>query len=145
FIDPFQGTVCAKFASDTLKAKTAAVFTDIKSDYSVGLSKYFIQEFSKTGKIVGEESYSQGDSDFRAQLTRIKAANPDIIFIPGYYTEVGNIAVQARSLGIKQPFLGGDGWDSPKLAEIGKDAIQGSYFSTHFSTESKDPLVVDFV
>lgn len=145
FIDPFQGTVCAKFASETLNAKTAAVFTDIKSDYSVGLSKYFIQEFSKTGKIVGEESYSQGDSDFRSQLTRIKAAKPDIIFIPGYYTEVGNIAVQARSLGMKQPFLGGDGWDSPKLAEIGKDAIQGSYFSTHFSSESKDPLVANFV
>ncbi len=145
FIDPFQGTVCAKFASGTLHAKTAAVFTDIKSDYSVGLAKYFIQEFSKTGKIVDQESYSAGDSDFRSQLTRIKAAKPDIIFIPGYYTEVGNIAVQARSLGMKQPFLGGDGWDSPKLAEIGKDAIQGSYFSTHFSTESKDPLVVNFV
>lgn len=145
FIDPFQGTVCAKFASDNLGAKTAAVFTDVKSDYSVGLAKYFIQEFSKTGKIVDQESYSAGDSDFRSQLTRIKAAKPDIIFIPGYYTEVGNIAVQARSLGMEQPFLGGDGWDSPKLAEIGKDAIQGSYFSTHFSAQSKDPRVVQFV
>lgn len=145
FIDPFQGTVCAKFAQGQLKAKTAAVFTDIKSDYSVGLSKYFIQEFSKKGKIVDQESYSQGDSDFHSQLTRIEAAKPDIIFIPGYYTEVGNIAIQARSLGMKQPLLGGDGWDSPKLAEIGKDAIQGCYFSTHFSAESKDPRVVSFV
>ena len=145
FIDPFQGTVCAKFASGTLHAKTAAVITDIKNDYSVGLSKYFIQEFSKTGKIVDQESYSAGDSDFRSQLTRVKAANPDIIFLSGYYTEVGNIAVQARSLGMKQKFLGGDSWDSPKLAEIGKDAIQGSYFSTHFSAESKDPRVVKFV
>lgn len=145
FIDPFQGTVCARFAADTLKAKTAAVFTDIKSDYSVGLTKYFIEEFSKQGKIVGRESYSAGDGDFRAQLTRIKAQNPDVIFLPGYYTEVGNIAVQARSLGIKQPFLGGDGWDSPKLVEIGKDAIQNSYFSTHFSPGSNDTRVVDFV
>jgi branched-chain amino acid transport system substrate-binding protein len=145
FIDPFQGTVCAKFASGTLHAKTAAVITDIKNDYSVGLSKYFIQEFSKTGKIVDQESYSAGDSDFRSQLTRVKAANPDIIFLSGYYTEVGNIAVQARSLGMKQKFLGGDSWDSPKLVEIGKDAIQGSYFSTHFSAESKDPRVVKFV
>jgi branched-chain amino acid transport system substrate-binding protein len=145
FIDPFQGTVCAKFASGTLHAKTAAVITDIKNDYSVGLSKYFIQEFSKTGKIVEQESYSAGDSDFRSQLTRVKAANPDIIFLSGYYTEVGNIAVQARSLGMKQKFLGGDSWDSPKLVEIGKDAIQGSYFSTHFSAESKDPRVVKFV
>jgi len=145
FIDPFQGTVCAKFASGTLHAKTAAVITDIKNDYSVGLSKYFIQEFSKAGKIVDQESYSAGDSDFRSQLTRVKAANPDIIFLSGYYTEVGNIAVQARSLGMKQKFLGGDSWDSPKLVEIGKDAIQGSYFSTHFSAESKDPRVVKFV
>jgi branched-chain amino acid transport system substrate-binding protein len=145
FIDPFQGTVCAKFASGTLHAKTAAVITDIKNDYSVGLTKYFIQEFSKTGKIVDQESYSAGDSDFRSQLTRVKAANPDIIFLSGYYTEVGNIAVQARSLGMKQKFLGGDSWDSPKLVEIGKDAIQGSYFSTHFSAESKDPRVVKFV
>jgi len=145
FIDPFQGTVCAKFASNNLHAKTAAIFTDIKSDYSTGLSKYFKEQFSKTGKIVDEESYSAGDSDFRAQLTRIKAAKPDIIFLSGYYTEVGNIAVQARSLGMKQLFLGGDSWDSPKLAEIGKDAIQGSYFSTHFSADSKDPHVVKFV
>lgn len=101
FIDPFQGTVCARFAASTLHAKTAAVFTDIKSDYSVGLTKYFTQEFSKHGKVVDQESYGAGDSDFRSQLTRIKAAKPDIIFIPGYYTEVGNIAVQARSLGIK--------------------------------------------
>jgi len=145
FIDPFQGTVCAKFAAGHLKAKTAAVFTDIKSDYSVGLSKFFVQEFSKTGKIVDQESYSQGDSDFRSQLTRIKSAKPDIIFVPGYYTEVGNIAVQARSLGMKQPLLGGDGWDSPKLVEIGKDAIQNCYFSSHYSPESKDPRVVEFV
>lgn len=145
FIDPFQGTVCARFAANTLHAKTAAIFTDIKSDYSVGLTKYFVEEFSKHGKIVAQESYSAGDGDFRSQLTRIKATKPDVVFIPGYYTEVGNIAVQARSLGMKQPLLGGDGWDSPKLVEIGKDAVQDCYFSTHFSPGSDDPRVVDFV
>ncbi len=145
FIDPFQGTVCARFAANHLQAKTAAIFTDNKSDYSVGLTKYFIQEFSKHGKIVDQESYGAGDSDFRSQLTRIKATKPDVIFIPGYYTEVGNIAVQARSLGMKQPLMGGDGWDSPKLVEIGKDAVQGCYFSTHFSPGSNDPRVVNFV
>jgi len=145
FIDPFQGTVCARFAANHLHAKTAAIFTDIKSDYSIGLTKYFVDEFSKQGKIVDQESFSEGDGDFRSQLTRIKATKPDVIFIPGYYTEVGNIAVQARSLGIKQPLMGGDGWGSPKLVEIGKDAVQNGYFSTHFSPGSNDPRVVNFV
>ncbi len=141
FIDPFQGTVCARFARDTLKAKNVAVLVDNKSDYSKGLAKYFVEEFSKTGKIVSTSYYTAGDADFRAQLTNIKAKNPDLIFLPGYYTEVGAIASQARQLGMKQPFLGGDGWDSPKLTEIGKDAVQGAYFSTHYSPESDDPRV----
>jgi branched-chain amino acid transport system substrate-binding protein len=145
FIDRFQGTVCARFAAKNLHAKTAAIFTDAKSDYSVGLTNFFVQEFSKTGRIVDTEFYHQGDSDFRPQLTRLKASNPDIIFIPGYYTEVGNIAIQARSLGIHQPLLGGDGWDSPKLAEIGKDAIQHCYFSTHYAPDKNDPLSQKFV
>ena len=145
FIDPDQGPICARFAKDQLKAKTAAVFIDTKSDYSRGLAKYFIEEFSKTGKIVKTDYYSAGDNDFRAQLTNIKATNPDVLFIPGYYTEVGAIALQARELKINQPLLGGDGWDSPKLTEIGKDAVQGSYFSTHYSSESTDPRVKKFV
>ena len=146
FIDPFQGTVGAKFAKDTLKASKAAVLTDVKNDYSVGLAKFFKEEFTKNGgQIVAEASYSEGDKDFRAQLTGIKGKNPDVIFIPGYYTEVGNIAIQAKSLGMKQPLLGGDGWDSEKLIQIGKGAVQGSYFSTHYSPESKDPRVVKFV
>jgi len=128
-----------------LKAKTAAVFIDSKSDYSQGLAKYFIEEFSKTGKIVSTQYYSAGDNDFRAQLTNIKPKNPDVLFIPGYYTEVGAIALQARELKMKQPFLGGDGWDSPKLISIGKDAVQGAYFSTHYSSESNDPRVKKFV
>jgi branched-chain amino acid transport system substrate-binding protein len=144
FIDPFQGTVCARFAKDNLKAKTVAIFVDNKSDYSKGLAKYFDEEFSKTGKVVSTSYYSAGDSDFRAQLTNIKAKNPDLLFVPGYYTEVGAIALQARQLGMKQPFLGGDGWDSPKLTEIGKDAVQGAYFSTHYSPESDDPRVQEF-
>lgn len=145
FIDPFQGTVCARFAQKNLKANTAAVFIDSKSDYSQGLAKYFIEEFGKTGKIVSTQYYSAGDNDFRAQLTNIKPKNPDVLFIPGYYTEVGAIALQARELKMKQPLLGGDGWDSPKLISIGKDAVQGAYFSTHYSSESNDPRVKKFV
>jgi branched-chain amino acid transport system substrate-binding protein len=145
FIDPFQGTVCARFAKDKLKAKTAGVLTDMKSDYSQGLALYFKQEFLKNGGKIKEVSYSKGDKDFRAQLTSLQAFSPDVIFIPGYYTDAGNIAVQARSLGMKQPLMGGDGWDSPKLAEIGKDAVQGSYFSTHYSPLSDDPRVQTFV
>ncbi|HVF11377.1 MAG TPA: ABC transporter substrate-binding protein, partial [Abditibacteriaceae bacterium] len=146
FIDPFQGTVNARFARHHSKAKTAAVLTDVKNDYSVGLSEFFITEFKKLGgEIVAEESYKEGDTDFRAQLSNIKARKPDIIFIPGYYTEVGSIAKQARDLGLRQPLLGGDGWDSPKLTEIGGEAVQDCYFSTHYAPQSKDPRVVKFV
>lgn len=146
FIDPFQGTVGAKFAKENLKATKAAVLTDVKNDYSVGLAQFFKEEFAKGGgQIVAEASYSEGDKDFRAQLTTIKAKNPDVIYIPGYYTDVGNLAIQAKSLGLKQPLLGGDGWDSPKLTSIGKGAIQGAYFSSHYSPESKEPRIVKFV
>jgi branched-chain amino acid transport system substrate-binding protein len=148
FIDPFQGTVMAKFALDNLKATKVAILTDVRNDYSVGLTKYFKEYFeSHGGKVVLERSFSGGgtDKDFRAQLTAIKAAQPDAIFVPGYYTEAGLIAKQARSLGIKVPLLGGDGWDSPKLTEIGGSAIDGSYFSTHFSPKDTNPKVQDFV
>lgn len=148
FIDPFQGTVMAKFALDTLHVKKVAILTDVKNDYSVGLTKYFKEYFTAHGgQIVSERSFSGGgtDKDFRAQLTSIKAVQPEAIFVPGYYTEAGLIAKQARSLGLKVPLMGGDGWDSPKLAEIGGSAIDGSYFSTHFSTQDKNPKVQDFV
>ena len=146
FIDPFQGSVMAKFARNDLKAQTAAIFTDVKSDYSKGLTEFFKEEFVKSGgKIVAEENYRAGDTDFRPQLTNIKGKNPDVIYVPGYYTEAGNIAVQAQSLGLKAPFLGGDGWDSPKLFETGRDAVNGSYFTNHYSPENKDPKVVKFV
>src|SRR5437870_210636 len=148
FIDPFQGTVMAKFALDQLHAKKVAVLQDVKSDYSQGLAKFFSDYFkAHGGEIVSDRFYSGGgtDRDFRAQLTAIKAAQPDAIFVPGYYTEAGLIAKQARSLGIKVPLLGGDGWDSPKLSEIGGSAINGCYFSTHFSPQDKNPKVQDFV
>lgn len=146
FIDPFQGTVGAKFARENLKAKKAAVLTDMSSDYSKGLTEYFVAEWKRGGgEIVAESTYQQGDKDFRGQLTKIKSSNPDVLYVPGYYTQVGNIAVQARDLNITQPLLGGDGWDSPKLFEIGKGALEGCYFSNHYSPDSKEPKIVKFV
>jgi branched-chain amino acid transport system substrate-binding protein len=146
FIDPFQGAVMAKFTADTLKLKKVAILVDVRSDYSVGLQTFFRQQFRQLGgEVVVEQSYSQGDSDFRAQLTAIKAANPEAIYLPGYYTEVGTIVHQARELGITVPFLGGDGWDSPKLWEIGGAALNGCYFSNHYSTDDPNPLVQKFV
>jgi len=146
FTDPFQGTVVAKFAVEKLNAKTAAIFIDRKSDYSVGLADFFRKAFTERGgKIVEEQSYSSGDIDFKGQLTNLRGKNPDIIMLPGYYTEVGLILKQARELGIKAAFLGGDGWDSPKLFEIGGKALIGSYFSNHYSVEDPDPKVLDFI
>ena len=149
FIDPFQGTVMAKFALDTLHAKKVAILSDVTSDYSKGLSQYFTEYYkSHGGQIVIERSYSGSgkDKDFRAQLTAIKSAAPDAIFVPGYYTEAGLIGKQARILGLKVPLLGGgDGWDSPKLAEIAGTSLDGCYFSTHFSPADQNPKVQDFV
>lgn len=146
FIDPFQGTVMAKFAHETLKAKKVAILTDVKSDYSVGLAKFFKETYTKLGgTIVSEQSYSSGDIDFKGQLTNIKSAKAEAIFIPGYYTEVGLIARQARQIGIKADLMGGDGWDSSKLSEIGGEAVNGGYFSNHYTSESKEPVVVGFV
>ncbi|MBI4925010.1 MAG: ABC transporter substrate-binding protein, partial [Bdellovibrio sp.] len=146
FIDPFQGHVMAKFALDTLKAKKVAILRDVKNDYSVGLANFFTDTFKKNGgTVLVDQSYSAGDIDFKSQLTAIRAKNPEAIFIPGYYTEVGLIARQARELGIKVPLLGGDGWDSPKLKEIGGSAIENSYFSNHYSEEDKSPQVVEFI
>lgn len=145
FIDPFQGTVMAKFTSENLKLKKVAILRDVNSPYSVGLADFYASKFKELGgQIVTDQSYSTGDIDFKAQLTQIRSTNPEAIFIPGYYTEVGLIARQARQLGIKVPMMGGDGWDSSKLAEIGGEAINGSYFSNHYTTESQDPAVIDF-
>ena len=146
FIDDFQGTVMAKFALSDLKAKKIATLTSVSSAYSVGLAKYFKETFlAGGGTVVAEQKFSEGDKDFRAQLTAIKAANVDAIFVPGYYTEAALIARQARSLGLTQPLFGGDGWESEKLLEIGGEALNGSYYSTHFTPENKEPAVAIFV
>jgi branched-chain amino acid transport system substrate-binding protein len=146
FIDPFQGTVMANFARKTLKLQNVAVLTDVKSDYSLGLAKFFKEGFvADGGTVAAEENYSGGDKDFNAQLTSIKAANPDGIFVPGYYTEVGLIVLQARQLGITVPLFGGDGWESSSLVPIGGTALEGDYFSTHYSPQDTSPTVQNFV
>ena len=146
FIDPFQGLVMAKFMTETLKVKKAAIMRDIKSDYSVGLSDNFAAKLKELGgEIVADVSYQEGDIDFKSQLTSLKGKNPDVIFIPGYYGEVALVAKQLKELGMKQPMLGGDGWSSPDLFKIAKEAINGHYFSNHYTTESKDPKTVKFV
>jgi len=146
FIDPFQGAVMARFATDELHAKRFAILFDFKQDYSVGLAEFFRETVKKSGgEIVADERYTSGDIEFRAQLTTIRAASPDVIFVPGYYTELGLIAKQARELGISVPLLGGDGWDSEKTLEIGGDAVEGYFFSTHYAADSDNPRVQEFV
>jgi len=146
FIDPFQGAVMARFAAQELGARRVAILLDYKQDYSVGLADYFRRTFQELGgEIVADERYTSGDIEFRAQLTTLRAANPDAIFVPGYYTEVGLIAKQARELGIQVPMLGGDGWDSEKTLEIGGAAVEGYFFSTHYSADAESPKVQDFV
>lgn len=146
FIDPFQGTVMALFAKNTLKAKNVAVLTDAAAPYSVGLATFFKEKFvADGGKIAVEQKFSSGDKDFKAQLTAIKAANPDAIFAPCYYTEAGLITQQARQLGINLPIFGGDGWEAPELLTIGGKAMDGTYYSTHYSPEDKAEMVATFV
>ena len=147
FLDSFQGgKVLSTFAHDTLKAKNVAVLKDVKSDYSVGLAKFFIEGYTALGgKIVAEQNYSGGDKDFNAQLTAIKATNPDAVIVPGYYTEVGLIALQARQLGLNVPLFGGDGWESKVLTSIGGQALEGDYYSTHYSPSDTSPTVQQFV
>jgi branched-chain amino acid transport system substrate-binding protein len=146
FIDPFQGTVMANFATKTLKAKRVAVFTDVKSDYSKGLAKFFEEGFtSGGGEIVAKLDFNGGDKDFKGQLTAIKAANPDAVFVPGYYTDVALICIQAKQLGLNVPFFGGDGWESSTLLDIGKDAVEGHYFSTHYAADAATEKVKNFV
>lgn len=146
FIDPFQGKVMSDFATKSLKAKTAAIFIDNSSDYSKGLAEVFEQSFTAAGgKIIAKEAFLQKDQDFKATLTKIKAANPDLLYIPAYYEEVGKIVKQARELGMTVPFLGTDGWDDPKLVEIaGAPALNNGFFSNHYSSQDKDPNIVKF-
>ena len=147
FIDPFQGTVAANFASKDLKVKNAAIIIDSSSDYSKGLAASFQKSFEGSGgKIVAEEAYVAKDTDFNAILTNIKAKNPDFIFLPGFYEEVGLIIKQARALGIDVPVMGGDGWDSPTLVDIaGADALNNTFITNHYSSGDSDAKVQDFV
>jgi branched-chain amino acid transport system substrate-binding protein len=146
FIDPFQGYVGAKFSADNLKAKTAAVLIDQTSAYSVGLADEFKKNFEKLGgSITTTQSYNKGDGDFTQRLAAIRATNADVIYIPGYYTDVANIAVQARKLGITAPLVGGDGWDSEELAKNAGKAIEGSYYSNHAAPDDPSPVLQDFI
>jgi len=146
FIDPFQGFVMAKFARENLKVDQVAVLQDNKSAYSIGLKDVFTSKFAEMGgKITATESYSQGDTDFRAQLTAIKKTKPQAIYVPGYYNDVGIIARQARELGLTVPMMGGDGWDSEKLFELAGNSLDGSYFSNHYSPDNPEPRVQKFI
>jgi len=147
FIDSFQGTVGANFALTSLKARTAAILIDNSSDYSKGLSRVFKDVFTgKGGQIVAEQAYLQKDQDFKSTLTAIKAQNPELLYIPGYYEDVGKIIKQARELGITVPILGGDAWDSPKLAELGgAQALNNTYFTNFYSVEDKNPVSNSFI
>ncbi|KEO83627.1 ethanolamine utilization protein EutJ [Tumebacillus flagellatus] len=147
FIDSFQGKVMADFSADNLKAKNAVIYTDNSSDYSKGLAKSFKSEFeSKGGKIVAEESYQTKDTDFKAVLTRIKTLNPEVIWVPGYYEEVGKIVKQAREMGITAAIEGGDGWDAPQLVDIaGKENLNNTFISNHYTSEDPDPKVRKFI
>ena len=145
FIDPFQGTVMAKFATGK-GIKKVAILRDVGNAYSVGLADYFLSKFKELGgTIVNDQSYKAGDQDFKAQLTAIKAKGPEAIYVPGYYTDVALIARQSRELGLKVPLMGGDGWDSAKLFEIGGAAIEGSFYSNHYSPEDPSPRIQDFI
>src|SRR5258705_4240552 len=146
FIDPVQGAAIAQFAAKTLGKKRAGIMVDRKNDYSTGLEKFISATFIKLGgEMVVTQSYQAADQDFNAQLTSIKGSNPDVIFVPGYYADLALIATQARDKGITVPFVGGDGWDAKQLYDIGGKALNGSFFSNHYSPYDTDPKVQKFV
>lgn len=145
FIDPFQGSALASFARDELKAENVAVLYNNADDYSKGLAEAFMEAFQANGGIiVAEESYGAGESDFNAQLTNIKEAEPDVLVMTDFYSTVGLIAKQARALGIEAVFLGGDGWDSTDLVEIGGDAMEGAYYSVFYTSDDTSEAVTQF-
>ena len=145
FIDPFQGEVLAKFVFNSLKLKRVAVLKDIKNDYSIGLAQFFEENFGALGgEVVAVQAYSEGDADFKAQLTALKGSEPEAVIVPGYYTEAALIVKQARELNMNMPFIGGDGWDSGKLVEIGGAAMENTYFSTAYTADDPDPVVQNF-
>lgn len=146
FTDAYQGAVIASFARKNLEARTAVQLVDVRNDYSVGLAEAFRNSFQKAGgRLLAELKYSEGDNDFSAQLTAIRPLDPDVLVVPGYYTDAGLIARQAKALGLRAVLLGADGWDSPKLTEIGGEAVEGAYFSNHYSADDPSPVVRQFV
>jgi branched-chain amino acid transport system substrate-binding protein len=146
FTDDYQGQALADYVAKQLGVKRVALLTDVKSDYSQGLARVFEQRYNADGgQIVARASYVKGDNDFRSQLTSIKPSNPEVLFVPGYFTDIGQIAQQARDLGITVPLVGGDGWESPKLIEIGGKALEGCYYSNHYFADGPAPAVRDFV
>lgn len=147
FIDPFQGRVMAEFADKTLGVKNVAILHDASSDYSKGLAEVFEKTLNeKGGKVVAKEAFLSKDIDFKAALTKIKAANPEAIYIPGYYEEVAKIIKQTREIGLNVPLIGCDGWDSPKLVEIaGPEALNNTYFSSAFSVQDQTESVQKFI
>ena len=146
FIDPFQGTVGAQFAFGDLKAKKAAALFDSGNDYAKGLSEFFKAKFEALGgQVVAFEGHASGTTDFKAQLTKIVAQKPDVLYSPNYYQDDALIAKQARELGFKGPIVGGDGWDSPDLVKIGGSAVENCYFTNHYSKDDTRPIVQDFV
>ncbi|MBI3928368.1 MAG: ABC transporter substrate-binding protein [Armatimonadetes bacterium] len=146
FLDDFQGEVMARFAAEQLKLKKAALLVDQSSDYSKGLAEFFTAAFkARGGQVTTTEFYTQGDKDFTSVLNKIKSTSPEILVVPGYYTEVGLVANQARQQGLNVPLLGGDGWDSPKLTELGGKALEGSYYSTHYDVNAAEGPVAEFV
>ncbi len=146
FIDPFQGRVVAKFALENLGAKNAAVLYDVASDYNKGIAEFFKQTFEESGgSVVAFETYTTGDKDFSAQLTKIKEANPDVIFLPNYYSEVPLQIQQAKRLGITVPFLGSDSWGSSELITLCGTDCEGYYFSTHYAADNATPVAQNFI
>ena len=146
FMDPFQGWVTAKFTATTLGLKRVAILKDVRNEYSVGLAQFFTESFTGFGgTIIGEQAYSEGDADFKAQLTALKALQPEAIFLPGYYNEAALICKQARELNITIPIIGGDGWDSAKLFEIGGAAMNNTYYCNHYSPSDTAAIVQHFV
>jgi branched-chain amino acid transport system substrate-binding protein len=145
FIDPFQGEVLAKFAYNDLKARKVAILKDIQQDYSVGLTDSVMKHFTALGgQVLDPVSYSSGDSDFKAILTQVRSQKPDAVFATGYYPEAAIIVRQARELGMKMPILGGDGWVGDALKN-GREALNNTYISNHYSADNPDPVVQNFV
>ena len=146
FIDSYQGPIMAQYLRYELNIKTAAMLQDLRSDYSRGLGDAFAAKFeSLGGKIVARQTFSKGDNDFRAQLTAIKATSPEVLYVPGYYNDVAQIAIQARDLGMTMPLVGGDGWESPRLLQLGGKSLEGCFYSNHYYVNDPAPAVQTFV